>query len=109
MNNIFSSLSHIIAITTALIGIVYLLWPRKKSQGRSRNKGYDVLIGLGLIWFTAGLVSRNWGIWPIGLIILLGGLAGKLKKNLTGRTLFSQDRIECSFLQIKGREKEVPS
>ena len=81
MDNITSLFPHMIALAAALIGIAYLLARRKKSEVKSRAKDYDVLIGLGAIWFTTGLVSKNWGIWPVGLILLLGGLAGKLRKS----------------------------
>lgn len=81
MDNVTSLIPHVIALASASIGIVYLLAGRKKSEAKSRVKDYDVLIGLGAIWFITGLVSKNWGIWPIGLILLLAGLAGKLRKS----------------------------
>ena len=74
MDKVASLIPHAIALAAALIGIVYLLVSRQKPEARSRAKGYDVLICLGAIWFITGLVSKNWGIWPIGLILLLIGL-----------------------------------
>ena len=74
MDKVASLIPHVIALTAALIGIVYLLASRQKPKAKSRAKGYDVLIGLGAIWFITGLVSKNRGIWPIGLILLLAGL-----------------------------------
>ena len=80
MDKVASLIPHVIALTAALICIVYLLLSRQESGARSRAKGYDALISLGAIWFITGLVSKNLGIWPIGLILLLAGLAGKIRE-----------------------------
>ena len=80
MDKVASLISHAIAIVTLLLGIAYILASWQKPEARSRAKGYDVLICLGAIWFITGMVSKNLGIWPFGLILLLAGLAGKLRK-----------------------------
>ncbi len=80
MSNIPPLILHAIAIAAAVIGVLYLVVSKRKSEPKSKNKDYDVFITLGAIWLIAGLASGNSGIWPLGLIFLLGGLAGRLSQ-----------------------------
>ncbi len=78
MSDIPPLILHAIAIAATVIGVLYLVVSKRKSKQKSKNKDYGVFIALGAIWLIAGLASGNSGIWPLGLIFFLGGLAGKL-------------------------------
>jgi hypothetical protein len=80
MSNIPPLILHAIAIAAAVVGVLYLVVSKRKSEQKSKDKDYDVFITLGAIWLIAGLASGNSGIWPLGLIFFLGGLTGKLSQ-----------------------------
>lgn len=80
MSSIPPLILHVIAIAAAVVGVLYLVISKRKSEPKSKDKDYDVFITLGAIWLIAGLASGNSGIWPLGLIFLLGGLTGKLSR-----------------------------
>ncbi|MCK4557788.1 MAG: hypothetical protein KAU47_09740 [Candidatus Aminicenantes bacterium] len=80
MENISSFIPHAIVIAATVIGVLYLVASKRKAKTKSFEKDYSVFIVLGAIWLIAGLTSGNSGIWPLGLIFLLSGLAGMLIK-----------------------------
>jgi len=80
MGSISSFIPHAVAIAATVIGVLYLVASKRKTETKSVKKDYNVFIVLGTIWLISGLMADNSGIWPLGLIFLVGGLAGMLAK-----------------------------
>ena len=80
MENVTLFIPIATAIIAALIGVLHIIMSKQKQKAKKVEKDYNVFIALGTIWLIAGLASEKSGIWPLGLIFLFGGLAGKLRE-----------------------------
>jgi hypothetical protein len=62
-----------------LLGLVIFAIFAYRHRGESREPNYRVFFVMGITWLSIGIVTDNSGLWAMGLVFLIIGLANRDK------------------------------
>ncbi|NOZ51423.1 MAG: hypothetical protein GXP37_15465 [Chloroflexi bacterium] len=76
MNAPYISIS---VITLAVLGLLVLVVAIRRNRGEQHEPNYRVFFTLGIIWLPIGIATDNPGLWGMGAVFLIIGLANRNK------------------------------
>ena len=62
-----------------LLGLLVLAFAVNREKSGHKKTNYRALVGLGAVWLPLGLVTKNPGLWSLGITFLVLGLVNKDK------------------------------
>lgn len=63
----------------AILLTLFIMKPSSKNKELKRIPNYKALFTIGVIWLPIGVASKNPGLWGMGLVFLIAGLANRDK------------------------------
>jgi len=60
-----------------LIGLFVVIVATRGKYGKAKEPNYQTFFIMGVVWFVLGLPLQNSGLWILGLVFLVLGIANK--------------------------------